>query len=110
MVLLFDFLVSSLFLLRNPLFLMFLLISLVYMLALRLGNQLRLALRSFMLMSLRIFLLVLMFSFVTMLIALRFNRSTMVLSWFWLERRNIFQFGFVIEQRIFPLIGSSQLS
>src|SRR5215469_6947169 len=89
---------------------MFLLISLVSMLALQHGNLPRLVLRRFMLMSQRIFLLVLMFSFVMMLIVLHFNQSTMVLSWFWLERRNIFQFGFVIEQRIFLLIGSSQPS
>src|SRR5215469_16539222 len=77
------------------------------MLALQHGNQLRLVLRSFMLMSLRIFLLVLMSSFGMTLIVLHFNRSMMVPSWFWLERRNIFLFGFVIEQRIFLSIDSS---
>src|SRR5215469_8094224 len=110
MVLLSDFRVSSLFLLRNPLFLMFLLISLVSMLALQHGNQLRLVLRRFMLMSQRIFLLVLMFSFGMMLIVILYSQSMMVPFWSWLERRNIFQFEFVIEQRIFLLIGSSQHS
>src|SRR5215469_5762368 len=89
---------------------MFLLTFLVSMLALQLGNRLRLALRHFMLTFQKIFLLVLMSSFVMMPIVLHFNRSMMVLSWSWLERRNIFQFEFVIEQRIFLLIGSSQLS
>src|SRR5215469_1466846 len=89
---------------------MFPLISLVSMLALQLGNRLRLALRHFMLTFLKIFLLVLMFSFGMMLIVILYSRSMMVPSWSWLERRNIFQFEFVIEQRIFLLIGSSQHS
>src|SRR5215469_5730276 len=89
---------------------MFLLTSLVFMLALQLGSRLRLVLRSFMPMFLKISLLVLMCSFGMTLIVLLFTRSTMVPSWFCLERRNIFLFGFVIEQRIFLLIDSSQPS
>src|SRR5215469_1742091 len=107
MVLLSDFLVNSLFLLRILLSLMFLLISLVSVLALQHGNQLRLVLQSFMPMFLKIFLLVLMFSFGMMLIVILYSRSMMVPSWFCLERRNIFRFGFVIEQKIFLSIDSS---